>query len=94
MVVAERVILAAESHRTSVPPIIEASVMIHGVMDNFDHEYSTLSKIGDSHDTILMLLQNGNDPSVDVTIKIIQLPNSLFRKKQSLDHIIDCQKNN
>ena len=66
--------------------------MILGVMDNFNYEDNTLSGIGDSHHTILMLFQNGNDALVDVTVQIIQIPNSLFRKKQSLDHIIDCQK--
>ena len=66
--------------------------MIHGVMDNFDHKENTPSGIGDSHHTILMLFQNGNDALVNVTVQIIQIPNSLFRKKQSLDPIIDCQK--
>ena len=33
--------------------------MIYGVMDNFDYEENTLSGIEGSHDTILMLFQNG-----------------------------------
>ena len=90
MELADRVIAAAQSHRTRVPPIIEASVMIHGVMDNFHHEENTLSGIGGSHDTILMLFQNGNNTSDDATAQISQVPNSLFPKKRSIELIIDC----
>ena len=94
MVLAERVIAVAQSHHTRVLPIIEASVMIHGVIDNFDHEQNTLSGIGGSHETILMLFQNGDDTLDDATAQISQVPNCLFPKERSLEHIIDCQKNN
>ena len=49
---------AAGSHRVPIPPSIFPSVLIHGAMDNFDHEENTSSGIaGGSHDTILMLFQ-------------------------------------
>ena len=64
-----------------MPPIIvEGSVMINYVMDNFDHEENTSSGIGGSHDTIPMLFQNGNDNLDDGTAQIRQVPNSLFPK--------------
>ena len=66
--------------------------MIHGVMDNFDHEEIMLSGIGGSHDTILMVFQNGNDTLDDATAQINHVPNNLFPKKRLLEHIIDCQK--
>lgn len=50
MGLAEQVIEAAQFHCTPVPPIIEATVMIHGVMDDFDNEENTLSGFGGSHD--------------------------------------------
>ena len=89
---AERVINAAQSHRTPIPPIIGVSVMIHGVMDNFDHEENAPSGIEGSHDTILMLFQNGNDTLKNAAVQISQVPNSLFPQKKSLEHIMDCQK--
>ena len=66
--------------------------MIHGVMDNFDYGENTLSGIGVSHDTIQILFQNGNDALDDATTQISQVPNSLFPKKRSLEHIINYQK--
>ena len=84
MGLAEQVIEAAQSHCTPVPPIIEATVMIHGVMDDFDNEENTLSGFGGSHDWIPMLFQNGNDTLGDATAQI-----SLFPKKLSVEHIID-----
>ena len=47
-------------------------------MDNFDHE-NTTSGIEGSHDTILMLFQNGEN-------------NVENNENKALSHILDCQK--
>ena len=55
--------------------------MTHSVMDNLDHEENILSGIGGSHDTFLMLFQNGNDALEDATGQISQVPNSVSLKR-------------
>ena len=62
---AERTIAAARPHRTRVSSIIKENTIIHGAMDNFDHEENTQSGKRGSHDTVLMLFQNSNGTSQD-----------------------------
>ena len=58
---AENVIRRTETGKVPIPPNIQQSMLVQGVMDNFDHEENTASDKGGSHDTILMLFQNTND---------------------------------
>ena len=89
---AHHTINAAGSHRVPVPPSIIPSILIHGAMDNFDHEENTSSGIGGSHDTNLMLFQNTDiEDNIDVR-KISQKPHELSTNKSALEHIMDCQK--
>ena len=62
---AQRVIDATGTNRTPVPPPIESSVLIHGAMDNFDHDERTSSGIGGNHDTIVMLFQNSQNATAE-----------------------------
>ena len=43
-----------------------------------NHEENTPSKIGGSHDTILVIHQNGNDTLKNAAAQISEEPNSLF----------------
>ena len=47
----------AGPNRVQVPKNINSSAIIHGAMDNFDHEENILSGICGGHDTILVLFQ-------------------------------------
>ena len=89
---AHRTINAAGSHRVSIPPSIIPSILIHGAMDNFDHEENTSSGIGGSHDTILMLFQYTDIEDDNDVRKISQKPHEHSTNKRALEHIMDCQK--
>ena len=91
MGLAKRVVDIAGSSRVPVPPIIQNSLLVHGAMDNFDHDERTLSGIGGSHDTILMLFQNAHD-NVESNRLISQKPVDLGHDQQSLNCILPCQK--
>ena len=62
-------------------------------MDNFDHEENTSSGIGGSHDTILVLFQKSDE--IETNEEISHKPAEiavLSQNKQSLSHVLDCQK--
>ena len=80
MGLAQRTIDAASNH----------SVMIHGAMDNFDHDERTPSGIGGSHNTILMLFQNTDKPSTEKHHEISALPSTVSLEPRSLQYILDC----
>ena len=89
---ATKLIQNAGPHRVPVAEEIKSATTISGAMDNFDHEENTLSGIGGSHDTVLVLFQNSmeenNRPGY-----IRMLPESLKQsgKVRSLDHVLPCQ---
>lgn len=89
---AQRIIDAAGPHRTPVSSDIESSVLIHGAMDNFDHDERTLSGKGGSHDTILMLFQNNPMNTGKPFNKMSKKPESMKGGKRSLETILTCQK--
>ena len=89
---AERTIATAGPHCTPVSSIIKENTIIHGAMDNFDHEENTQSGKGGSHDTILMLFQNSNGTSQDSQQIISRISDNITPKRRSLEHILDCQK--
>ena len=91
---ATKIINEAGENRVPVGPSIQPNSVIHGAMDNFDHDENTASGIGGSHDTILMLFQNQQDtPNVPSDSTMTVLPNSTEEKAtpRSLEHIVPCQ---
>ena len=79
--------------RVPVSENINCSSIIHGAMDNFDHEENTSSGIGGSHDTILVLFQKSDE--IEINEEISRKPEdiaALSPNKQSLSHVLDCQK--
>ena len=65
--------------------------LIHGAMDNFDHTEVTLSGIGGSHDTILMLFQNQNKKE-NSPKALSKKPRGSPQNQKSLDKILPCQE--
>ena len=53
----QEIINFAGTNRVPVSKYINSSPIVHDAMDNIDHEENTLSGIGGSHDTILVLFQ-------------------------------------
>ena len=51
----------AGSHRVPVPSSIVPHELVNVAMDNFDYKKKTVSGIGGSHDTIVMLFQSIRD---------------------------------
>ena len=88
---AQRAIDAAEENRVPIPELINNSNMIHGAMDNFDHTEATLSGLGTSHHTILVLFQSGCNPRKE-THEISKVSDSISRSKKSINHVLECQK--
>ena len=82
----QQLISLAGPSRVPVPENINCSSLIHGVMDNFDHEENTSSRIGGSHDTILVLFHKSDEIKINEDITALSL------NKQSLSHVLDCQK--
>ena len=61
-------------------------------MDNFDHEENTLSGIGGSHDTILVLSQKPGmkDTTERISTKSVNI-RRMSANKRSLSQTLDCQ---
>ena len=55
---AEHTINMAGFHCVPIPLSIVSFKLVHGAMDNFDHEENTLSGIDGGHHTNLMVFQN------------------------------------
>ena len=60
-VLVQHIIHMAGSHRVPVTPSVVPHELVHGAMEKFDLKGNTISGIGGSHDTILMLFQNIKD---------------------------------
>ena len=58
---AKRLICLAGDNRVPVSPSISSSSIVHGVMDNWDHQEHTLKKSEGSHDMIFIQVQNKNN---------------------------------
>ena len=84
---AQRTICRAGINHVPVPPSIQPAVFIQGAMDNFDHEENTKSGIEGSHDTILMLFQNGENNVNQISVK-----REATNEKKAFNHVLDCQK--
>ena len=61
-------------------------------MNNFDHEENTLSRIGGSHDTILVLFQKPGmkDTTEKISTKSVNIC-GMSANKRSLSQTLDCQ---
>ena len=57
IVITQEIINLVGPNRVTVPKPINSSSVIHGAIGNSDHEENALSRIGGSHDTILVLFQ-------------------------------------
>lgn len=57
----ERSVILAENHRVPLPTHFVKDKPLQGSMDNFDHEENTMSVIGGSHDTVLVLFQSESE---------------------------------
>ena len=89
----QQLINLAGLSRVPVPENINSSSIIHGAMDNFDHEVNISSGIGGSHDTILVLFQKSDEieTNEEISHKHAEIA-ALSQNKQSLSHVLDCQK--
>ena len=91
---AKHTIALAGLHRVPIPPSILPGSSIHGAMDNFDHEEHTLSGIGGSYDTILMLFKKNDNPSEDQEVAAFSIKTVLEQKRnyRSLEDIMDWSR--
>ena len=67
---AQRVIQEAVESRVPVGQSIKLGIILHGAMDNFDHDAETLSGNDGSHYTILVLFQNTESKIDASSVKI------------------------
>ena len=54
----QRIVKQARNGRVPVSTSISSSNIVHGAMDNSDHEGDTNSGIKGSHDTVMLIFQN------------------------------------
>ena len=90
--ITQEIINLTGPNRVPVPKNINSSSIIHGAMDNFDHGENTLSVIGGSHNTILVLFQKPD--MVEIQEEISKKPEDISKlsaSKRSLSCILDCQ---
>ena len=87
---ARRTIDRAGNHRVPIPPSIKGNDVIHGAMDNFDHEENSKSGKGGSHDTILVLFENNTQQNTFEEEYVVNKND--FEDQRSLNHILECQK--
>ena len=88
----QQLIILAGPSRVPVPENIDSSSIIHGAMENFDHEENTSSGIDGSHDTILVLFQKSDEIETNEEISHKPAEIAAFSpNKRSLSHVLDCQ---
>ena len=91
------IITGAGEHRVPVAKSIKSSSVILGAMDNFDHDENSLSGIGGSHNTVLMLFQNTDEQienENDDVNNINVIPDNNIQNShnnRALEHILPCQ---
>ena len=90
--ITQEIISLVGPNRVPVPKNINSTSIIHDAMDNFDHDENTLSKIGGSHDTILVLFQK---LGMKDTIEKIGMKSAnicgISANKRSLSQTLDYQ---
>ena len=88
---AQRTFEKTSVHRVPVPSSIQSNDLIQGAMDNFDHDETTKSGTGGSHDMILMLFQNAAHEMGEKPKEVSSKPLAEFERK-ALDRVFDCPK--
>ena len=61
------------------PKNINSSSIIHGAMDNFDHKGNTLSGVGGSHDTVLVLFQKPDMVETQELVRSLRISASCWQ---------------
>ena len=88
---AKRIVDTVGLNRVPVSSSMQNSVLIHGAMDNFDHDERTSSGIGGSHDTILMLFQNEHG-ATEQSYEISKNTDTSKDDQRTFSSILPCQK--
>ena len=87
-----RTIARGDGHRVPLPPVISSSDIIHGAMDNFDHEEATQSGIGGSHDTVLVIFQKTSEKPIQADVDSFMETFDIDARKRTLEHTLPCQE--
>ena len=74
-----------------LPRTITSSSIIHGAIDNFDHNENTLTGKGSSHDTIIIVFQNSEN-STETDNVLQKSVNCNLERRRSFKFDLDCQK--
>ena len=72
-----------------LPPSIVPGNLVQAAIDNFDHEEGTPSRIGGSHDTIMVLFQNNQQHQEKTAMQKSDFNINYTQKK--LTCILPCQ---
>ena len=67
-----KLIQDAGQHRVLVAQEIMLNKIVHRAKDNFDHEEDTLSGVGGSHNTVLLLFQDPNEEKEKISLGIFK----------------------
>ena len=87
-----RIIKQAGNDRVPVSTSICSSNIIHGAMDNFDHEEDTNSGIKGRHDTVMVIIQNNVKTEIEESCISVLLTNDVISKnRRSATNLLKCQ---
>ena len=78
-------------NKVPLPRTITSSSIIHGTMDNFDHNKNTLTGKGSSHDTILMVFQNSEN-AIEADNVLQKSVNCNLERSRSFKFNLGCRK--
>ena len=78
-------------NKVPLPRTKTSSSIIHGAIDNFDHNENTLTGKGSSHDTIIMVFQNSEN-STETDNVLQKSVNCNLERRRSFKFDLDCQK--
>ena len=90
--ITQEIINLAGPNRVPLPKSINSSSINDSATDNFDHEESTLSEDGGSHDAILVFFQKPGmkDTTEKISTKSVNIC-GISANKRSLSQTLDCQ---
>ena len=87
-----RIIKQARSGRVPVSTSICSLNIIHGAMDNFDHEEDTISGIKWSHDTVMIIFQNNVKTEIEKRcISVLPTNDVVSKNRRSAINLLKCQ---
>ena len=92
IVITREIIYLTGPNRVKVPKNINLLSIIHGAMDNFDHEENTWSGISGNYGTSLVLLEKPGtkDITEQISTKSVNV-SGMSANKRSLRQTVDCQ---